>query len=583
MAYKFTCPECGETSEMAAKPERATVLCPACAKDVAVPGNKSKSGALIAFGLTLVAVILAVLFIFVYISAKAREAEKQKQIAKRKAALVLQLKEEARLKKIEDARKKWKETSKVANRNNLKRESDFVKALSTLKNYNGGDPDEKAKLIKQIEEYKAADIAKLMAKLDAKAKAFWDNKKFMQAVGVYQDYDGDFKLETDKLRTQGANKYFDLEEQVKKAAQLAQEKAEEEKKQTMKDLAIGLIAGKISESITKFNESPYKKDLPEIAKMVDNLPKVNEIVLNSFKDQVDKKVPVDLKEGKKVLLIKKVEKGRIYTEFKKEKLAIIKKYSTRDLDDSEVLKRLGDYDKATAGLVGGIKAARKKQYDEAEELFQATGDFSIPLMSALEAYKVEQPAEEKVERKVKKVKPLPVDDRKIKVAVKVTKGGKKNLGMGEVEEHLTARLNVNNTNQQGIQGYTVTVIIIGESLQNKQNFQPIHQFKEVLKLDARDKLEKKIPVKNNYNAGAEIGGRAGRAPGGAADGNRLRSIGKSGYKYYSWLWVLRDPSGAIKAKKSKHSKFEKIAAKILQAGDTEFDEKGKGAGPMAPQ
>jgi hypothetical protein len=117
-----------------------------------------------------------------------------------------------------------------------------------------------------------------------------------------------------------------------------------------------LIRGKIPESVTAFKVSPYKKDFPEIAKMVDNLTNVNDIVLDSLKDQVGKEIKVELKEGNKNIKIKKVEKGLIHAEFKKAKLTIIKKYSIKDLDNAEVLKRLNEYDKVTANLMRGIKA-----------------------------------------------------------------------------------------------------------------------------------------------------------------------------------------------------------------------------------
>lgn len=579
MAFRFTCPECGQTSELEEKPLRPTLICPACAKDVPVEGPGGKRGPAFALILTIVAVIIGGLFIFIFITVQAKKAEEQKMVEQRKAEAAARLMEVQRLQKIEAARKRWKEATKVAERGRLKTEADFVKAISTLKNYNGGDPDEKASLIKQIEGYKTADITKLMAKLDAKAKVFGDQKEYMKAVSVYQDYYGDFKEDSEELRRKGAAVYFDLDDKAKKAAALARQKAEEGKKQLLNDTVSGLLDGKISDTITAFNASPYKNEIPEISKMVNNLTKVNDIVLDSFKTQTGKEIPVLLKEGKTTLKIKKVENGRVYAEFKKSNLTIIKKYSVKDLDDSEVMNRLGEFDKATAGLVGGIKAARRKKYDEAEVLFQATGEFALPLMTKLEELKVATPAVVKVEKKEKKTTLLPVEAHKIKVNLKVTKGGKKNMGMGEIEEIVTARLSVNNLNQQSIEGYSVTVIILGKSLVNKDLYKNIYQFQEVLKLDARDKLDKNVPVKNTYNEGAEIGaGRRGKNPVGVitANGSPKSIVEKSGHKYYSWLWFLQDPSGAVKGVKSRHSKFEKIADKIIKAGSAEFNDKGKG-------
>lgn len=569
MAYKFKCPDCGKTSELQNKPSRPTIICPQCAKDVFVGQAKDNKGKILTLIFTFAAVLIGAILIFVYISVQGKKAEQMRLEEKRRAEAAARLKEVQRLQKIEEARKRWQETTKVANRDRLKTESDFVKALNTLKTYQGGDPDEKARLIRQIEEYKAADIAKIMTRLDEEAKAFGDKKEFLKAVGVYQDYSGDFKLDTEQLRKDGAQKYFDLEAEAKREAELAREKAEQGKKALLNDFAAGLISGKISASLAAYKDSPFKNESEEVAKIVNNLSKVNEIVLDSFKVQIGKEIPVNLRKGKTLLKIKNVEKGRIFAIFKTAKLEMIKKYSIKDLDDSEVISRLAAHDKATACVFAGVKACRKRQFEKAEKYFQETGELAVPLVAKMQEYQTSIPTVDEVKEK-KAPKLIPIEARRIKVSLKVTRRSKENLGMGEFKEEYVARLDVKNLNQQAIEGFEVTIVIIGRSLVYTDEFKPICQFSEKLNIDAKKKFDKDIPVIIQYNAGAEIGGNNDRAITGNKDEDNSgpeKIIARSGQKYYSWLWVLKDPKGKIVAKKSKHSKFEKNAEEMLEGGE----------------
>lgn len=575
-SLNFKCSECGHDIELEGIPARDTVLCPACAKDVSVPlSKKGKTSGIIAAVSAVVVVFLAIVFILIFFKVQGQRAEQRRIEAKRQAEAAARLKEVKRLQAEEAEKKRWLELTRIVDRTKIKTEDDYFRVLTSIDKYVGGDPDEKDKLKAQLKQFKEEDVIAVMAKLDAAAKVFGDNNEFMKAVSVYQDYKGDFKPETAELRKKGADEYFRKADVAAEQVRLEAEKARKEKEDCINELAGGLINGKISESLTKFNTSPYAKQLPEISKMVNNITKVNEIVIDSFNADIGKKITVSLKEGKTSLLIKKVEDGKVHAEYKKENITIIKKYSVKDLDDSEVLDRLAAFDKSTGALVGGIKAVRKKKYDVAEEHFQNTDTLAIPLMAKLKEYQENQPVAA-VEKKVEEDKkdPGPINPKKIKMSVKITKGGKKNLDMGEIAETVNARYSVDNNTGQAINGYTFTILLIGESVNEKKVFKVIQAFSEPLTMKDKASIQKKLTYINKFNDGAEIGGVGGR--GVIVQNNTTpRIIAKSGYKYYSWLYVLQDPSGKIQEANSKQSKFEKNAMSILKSGESEFNDDGK--------
>ena len=569
--FNFKCPECEQDIELEARPDGASMICPSCAKDIPLPA-KGKSGAVIALALSGVVILLATIFVFVFIHVQAQKAKERQIVAKRAMEAAARLKEVKRIQVEEAEKQRWLELTKLFDRSKVKTDDDYYRAFSALEKYQGGDPDDIAALRMKLEKFKAADIQAAMVKLDIKAKTFDDKKEFIKAAAVYQDYNSDFKGDTEDSRKKSADIYFAKADDAVAAKELAEEKVEQAKEASLNELAAGVISGKISDAILKFNASPYKKDYPEVSKMVEDLTRVNKIILDSFKGDIGKNITVFLKGGKKKtkLLIKKIEKNRIYVEYKKAKLTMIKKYSVKDLDEVEIITRLKAFNEKTAALMVGLKSIKKRNYDVAEEYFQNTGNFAIPLMAELAKYREKLQAAASMKTKPKKGKKQKkkalgaLDVKKIKISVKVTKGGKERMERGNLNEKLNARISVTNTTGQRVDGYTVVVYLIGQSLRTKKIFKIISELQENITLEERKVMQKKHTVFNMYNNGAEID----------AGFNRVMIIPRSGYKYYSYLMILKDPDGKIKISKSKHSKFEKSYETIVKCGDSAFDGDG---------
>lgn len=357
-----------------------------------------------------------------------------------------------------------------------------------------------------------------------------------------------------------------------------QENVKQEKEECLNELTSGLLTGKISKAVSKFNSSPCKKDFPEVSKMVNNLSNINKIVIDSFKDDIGKRIKVLLRNGEREILIKKVKKGFIYVEDRKGKVVMTKKYSVKNLNYNEVIKRLKAFDMKTAALVVGLKAFQRKKYNLAEKAFQKTGNLAIPLMAEFSKYKKtrekqiaahkKRAKKEKVEE-AKQPESKPIDLTEIQIRVKVKKDDR-NLQKGKIGEHLRVILDIANETMQMLHGhgYSATVLLIGKSLVDGRKYNVITSFSKKIERDDKDEkslkgIKKQYNCTNEYNAG-------GRVRSGHVD----IIYPPSGYKYYSWLMVLKDSEGEIKLIDSKHSKFKKHAKKIMKYKSEIFDKSG---------
>ena len=189
--FNFKWPECGQNIELATRPDSASVICLACAKDVPVH-VKGKNGAVIAVILGGVAILLAIIFLFVFFKVQGQRAEERRIVAQREAEAAARLKAVQHIQAVNAEKKRWLELTKLFDRSKLKTEDDYYLAFSALEKYQDGDPEEIAALRVKLEKFKADDIKAAMVKLDAEAKDFEDKKKFIKAAAVYQDYSLDF-------------------------------------------------------------------------------------------------------------------------------------------------------------------------------------------------------------------------------------------------------------------------------------------------------------------------------------------------------------------------------------------------------
>lgn len=522
--------------------------------------NNSKKG-LIKWCIGGASLIIAIIFMIIFINAQVTKAKERKMKARRAIEAKARLVELKRVQKIEDEKRRWQALVAQGTREKLKTENDFIRLFTAIKDFYGGDPDDKEALQAKLEKFKKSDIEALMLKLDSQANELISQNKFLDAAAIYQDYSDDFKEDSEKFREEKANICFNKDDELKAKKKKEKEELEAKCDTLLNTLSAALISKKRSTAISIFNNSPLKKELPKVTTIINNLSNINKIFLNSFDKDIGKEITIRLKNRKKAkVVIKEIKKKRVYVETKKANLVMIKKYSISDFALSEVSKRISAFDKESGALYSGIKAVKSKQFDKAEDYFQECTPLAAPLIAQLMIYiENKDSGKEEAEEVVKEeIIPDVKNWRRLKRSIKVIKGSKKRIDLGLFEETIKSKLKFSNKMGHSIK-CSANLLLIGESLLHKKSFKVIADLKENLSLSSNQLIEKTYSSKNSFNEGTE-----------EDDGMKKRQTPKSGYKYYSWLFIVKDDKGKNVIVESKHNKFKTDVNKILKADGKNF-------------
>jgi hypothetical protein len=190
----------------------------------------------------------------------------------------------------------------------------------------------------------------------------------------------------------------DLEEEKRRKAEEEQRLAEEaaKKKQIEKDAA-ALVEKKKSELLEAIASDIMKEDyqgafakftknsllMPELKETLEPLSKANEIILASFKNEIGNTISFGAEKMTVKSRIIKVDKGTIYSEQTIGKALIVMKYSLKDLNFDEKIKRLSAVNPAVAAIYKGVSEAKSGKFDDAENSFDNGGLLSQVLKSEL--------------------------------------------------------------------------------------------------------------------------------------------------------------------------------------------------------
>ena len=286
--------------------------------------NNSKKG-LIKWCIGGASVIIAIFFIIIFINVQLTKAKERKIKAKRAIEAKARLAEVKRVQKIEDEKRRWQAIVAQTTRKKLKTENDFIRLFALIKDFYGGDPDDKEKLQAKLEKLKKSDIDTLMLKLDSQANELISQNKFLDAATIYQDYSDDFKEDSAKLREEKANICYNKDDAFKAKQKKEKEEVEAKCYILLNNLSAALISKKRSTAISIFENSQLKKKLPEVSKIIKNLSNINKIFLNSFDKDIGEKITINLKDGKKIqVVVKEIKNKKVYVKTKKANLVIIK-------------------------------------------------------------------------------------------------------------------------------------------------------------------------------------------------------------------------------------------------------------------
>jgi len=335
----------------------------------------------------------------------------------------------------------------------------------------------------------------------------------------------------------------------------------------LKKIAELLMKNNIDSALKAFFEDSRNKAFPNIAQELTNLKNLDNIILDSLKNDVDKTIVLKLKKRKLKLTITSIKGNLIKGTYMAGKAAGIKELSIKDLDDSEIIQRLLAFDEDTGYTLAGIKATIKGKHETAAKYFQKGGKLATYLLD-FKLKNKEKSEQNQSKRKTEKISEnhdlnSRIEIKKLKINMKITKAGTQKNEDGRYVEQYTVRLNIKNTAKKNIKNYIMIIYIVGQFLPKKKTYKIFKEYSQKLNIKKSKTLMRKFIFTNTYNNGAEL-----------RDGDYVKIIPKSGYKYYTWFIVIKDENEKIQLVKVKLKKFKKEILAILNNKNRQFDNKG---------
>ena len=467
--------------------------------------------------------------------------------------------------KLEQSKKQknaqWSSIVNAIQPSKLKTEQNFIDAVEKIKNFKGGNPNEKIKLLTKIKKQEKLCIASIIKNLQLEAESLAGEKKYEEAIALLQDYTGDFAKKTENARNKEANKYMDKLDEFAQEQELVAEREEDEKMLFLTDLCKDLLLEDYDSAKSLYNSSKYKSKYTDIANYLKNLQRIKKIVIDSFKKQVNKKITFSAMNKRHTMILKKVSlNGTLNFEYKNGTVKLIKKFSFSDLDTAEVITRFVKYDKTSALIYAGIKAAGIRKYDEAEKYLSDIDDLDIPFIAALDEMRDGNLIKKKTISK-KEILSDEINFSKIKVECKFKNTSQQDPMKPETyTEKLKLNVNIKNKNKVTLSGITLKIFFIGKSPKKKYNLKIIHSYTKKIYIKSNGFFSKELSYKNTYSSPIELD-----VAGGTFGVNNAK-----GYKFYAWLWVLIGADGEELASGSNMKKFKLNPQKILQSKGKEF-------------
>ena len=186
-----------------------------------------------------------------------------------------------------------------------------------------------------------------------------------------------------KVKNAGKGSKYELmaDSKIKKLKNLITKKND-----FLNSIASLLISGKPKNAYKKFNASPNKNSMPELQKILKELSNTNKIILNSFKNDIGKRLQVGTVKGRQTMKITRIKGMSVYVEKKSGSAIFQKKLSIKSLSTREKIKRLGAMSKWAKAVYMGTYAVRGKQYIAAKKYFKRSGVLAPSLLHQLTTF-----------------------------------------------------------------------------------------------------------------------------------------------------------------------------------------------------
>jgi hypothetical protein len=489
-----------------------------------------------------------------------KEKIRREKIAwEREAAM--RLRELEREKEKQKSKNAWTEILKQVNPAKLKSEQDFADAVALVKNFKGGDANKKVSLLTKIKKYKRLRIAQILKELQLEAESLASAEKYSEAVSVYQDYSGDFAEETADARNERAAEYLEKLDKLKEEEEMAAAQLEDDKMLFLSEICRSLLSDDVNGAINALKDSEFGNDFKELQKDLTDIRNIKNIVIDSFKKQIGKKITFEAMNKKHSLTLKKVSfDGMMEFESKRGNVELTKKFTYSDLGEPEKIKRLAEHNKKAAAVYAAVKAAEIRKFDDAEKFITQTGELEIPFQTVLDDMKNGSFVREKQPKQTASVSD-DIDFRKVKCTVKVNVQSSKLENKAETyTEKIKVSATVKNLNQTPLSNVYMKIYIIGSSMKKKHILKVIQSFTKKLFIKKNGFYSKELSFKNTYSDEIKLD----------VQGSALEMNNAKGFKYYAWLLVLCDAKGEVYKAESKYKKFKLNPEKIMASKGKEF-------------
>lgn len=317
----------------------------------------------------------------------AAEAEARRYEESRRAEKLRQERTEA-----ERHRRLWDNAVRRADEN----AADFAKATAGFNAIAGdeslpGEMRDKARAeISKLADGREKAIEKVLSELKVKAEKAADDDSPGKAVKMLMAYNGPFAAATRREREELALPYEEEQAEIdgrtgdaeERAARAAYEAARKKRQNMLDALVIPLAAGKFKTALNNYDKGGFKKTHPALGKALRQLVGCKNPVAEGFKEEIGRgEIPVETVNGIEMMVVKKVENGKVFREIKLDSGAVIMQpLKMSRLSLAEKVKRMSGMDKTAKAIYFGVKALKKGDGIRAREYFSQAGSLAGALM-----------------------------------------------------------------------------------------------------------------------------------------------------------------------------------------------------------
>jgi hypothetical protein len=239
--------------------------------------------------------------------------------------------------------------------------------------------------IRAVTEVRRKAVENVLRGLAERTTGMVGEKQFAAAARVYETYAGDLALESASRRMELARELRSRQTEADAARERKEEELEQRVPRCLDAVAAKLVEGGISAardalapSLTDAELASRRADLETVGRLLNSASAVDERVLESFRGQIGKDVPVRLNSGVKTLTIVEVKGKTVATRQTISGVHVEVSFGLQDLSVAEKLARMGTDDIPEVALAKGLLALESGAYGYAQKYFGQTH----PLLAA---------------------------------------------------------------------------------------------------------------------------------------------------------------------------------------------------------